>query len=208
MSKEVEDWRPVVGYEGLYEVSDWGRVRSLKYGKERILYQYLTTANYYLVALSKNGKVRRFGVHRLVATAFIPNPDKKPQVDHISGVRTENFAWNLRWATQSENLRNPATYHKFFRPLSEETKNKLSVLAKQRGQRSKRLVDQIDMETGEIIKTWISAAEAGRNGFSENNIYDCLNGRHKSHKGFLWNSFKEEKGNRLELLSYGLQPYG
>lgn len=192
MSREIEEWRPVVGYEGEYEVSDWGRVRSLKHKRKRILYQYPSTAIYYLVALSKNGKVRRYGVHRLVAEAWIPNPQNKPQVDHINGCRTDNYVWNLRWATQSENLRNPATYHKFFKPLSDETKNKLSLLAKQRVSKTKNFVDQIDMKTGEVIKTWFSAAEAGRNGFSENNICDCLNGRHKSHKGFMFKRWLRE----------------
>jgi len=193
MSREIEEWRPVVGYEGGYEVSDWGRVRSLKYKRKRILYQYPSTAIYYLVALSKNGKVRRYGVHRLVAEAWIPNPQNKPQVDHINGCKTDNYVWNLRWTTQSENLRNPVTYIKFFKPLSEEVKKKISALAKQRIRIDSKFVDQIDLKTGEVIETYKTIAEAARQtGYSDSNIRACSKGKRNSCKGYGWKTYVRE----------------
>lgn len=112
MSKLVEEWRPVVGYEGLYEVSDWGNVRSLNYNKTnqvKLLKQVAAKDGYLVVCLHKNGKQKEGKIHRLVATAFIPNQDDKPTVDHINGNKTDNRVENLRWATQMENNNNPNT---------------------------------------------------------------------------------------------------
>lgn len=128
----MEIWKNIPNYDGLYQISSYGRVKSLKYGKERILYQHLTSKGYYIVALSKNGKVNRFLVHRLVAESFIDNPDGKLEIDHINGDKTDNNVKNLHWVTRIENLHNPITYSKFFKPLSEDTKKKLSQIAKNR----------------------------------------------------------------------------
>ena len=131
----MEEWKYIPNYEKKYLVSNEGRIKSLKYGKERILYQYLDTHGYYLVALSINGKVKRYHVHRLVAESFIPNLDNKPCIDHINGLKTDNRSCNLRWVTHIENMHNPITYSKYFKPLSNETKKKLSEIAKTRHQR-------------------------------------------------------------------------
>ena len=102
MKKEI--WKPVVGYEGLYMVSNWGRVKSIKFGKERILKQNIRRG-YYYVGLSKNGIVKNYYVHRLVATYFVDNPNNKEQVNHKDGVKTNNVYTNLEWVTQEENMK-------------------------------------------------------------------------------------------------------
>ena len=94
-------WKKVKGYEDLYEVSNDGQVRGLKYN--RILKPELTRCGYYRVDLCKKGKVKKFYVHRLVAIAFIDNPDNKPQVNHINGDKLTNTAVNLEWVTCSDN---------------------------------------------------------------------------------------------------------
>lgn len=124
MSKLVEEWRPVVGYEGLYEVSDWGRVRSVLRvvkcgngkGSERIFggkiikFSYKKNGKYHRYYLHKKGEKNKwFSCHRLVAEAFIPNPDNKPCIDHIDGNPENNSVYNLRWATHQENSNNPIT---------------------------------------------------------------------------------------------------
>lgn len=126
MKNTTEIWKDIEGYEGLYQVSNYGRIQSKKYGKEKVLYQYLTTKGYLLTALSKNGKVCRKLTHRLVAEAFIPNPQNKPFIDHINGNKTDNRVENLRWVTAQENTHNPITYKKFFKPLSQEHKQNIS----------------------------------------------------------------------------------
>lgn len=110
-----EEWRPVFGYVGFYEVSNWGRVRSLSrevnmvYSARRsikgqILSQCLTVEGYPYVRLSKLGVVKNGFVHRIVALAFIPNPEGKPQVNHKNGIRHDTYFENLEWCTQSENI--------------------------------------------------------------------------------------------------------
>lgn len=106
------EWRPVVGYEGLYEVSNTGLVYSLYSNK--VLKACPDTDGYLGLNLysrtSDNKLVRRpCKVHRLVATAFIPNPENKPQIDHINGIKTDNRVENLRWASCRENINNPIT---------------------------------------------------------------------------------------------------
>ena len=108
------EWRPIKGYEGLYEVSNTGEIKSLpkvrKNGsgyyiqKEKLLRQSNTTTGYKKVELVKDGKRKSLKVHRLVAQAFIPNPQNKPQVNHLDGNKINNNVSNLEWATISENV--------------------------------------------------------------------------------------------------------
>ena len=107
-----EIWKDIIGYENLYQVSNLGNVKSLCFGarnkrKSNITRLLKTNSNnfgYLKVELYKDGKSKIKYVHRLVAEAFIPNPDQKPQVNHIDGNKANNTLSNLEWVTSSENL--------------------------------------------------------------------------------------------------------
>lgn len=113
-----EVWKDIPGYEGWYQISNLGRVKRLKrtyvvngvkYIKEKeyILQLCTNTKGYYQCFLSNNGKNRKeCRVHRLVAEAFIPNPENKPMIDHVNQIKTDNRAENLRWVTNGENQLN------------------------------------------------------------------------------------------------------
>ena len=111
----IEEWKPIIGYEGYYEISNCSNVKRLArvgkhsiYGKmnisEIILKQNKTEKGYLSVTLTKNGNRKVYRCHRLVAIHFIPNPDNKPEVNHKDGVKTNNYDWNLEWATHKENI--------------------------------------------------------------------------------------------------------
>jgi hypothetical protein len=103
----MEIWKSIKGYEGIYEISNYGRVSSLprKYlPKGKILDYGVNNIGYPRVNLCKNGKVKPYLVHRIIAKAFIPNPNNKPQINHINGIKTDNRLENLEWTTQSENV--------------------------------------------------------------------------------------------------------
>ena len=131
---EGEIWLPVVGYEGLYEVSNMGRVKTLNFkrsGKEKIMKQSFDGNGYLRVGLRKDGKLKLNSVHRLVAQTFIENKENKLEVDHISTVKTDNRVENLKWATRSENANNPLTRKhnsesRKGKKHTEETKKKIS----------------------------------------------------------------------------------
>ena len=111
-----EIWKDVIGYEGLYQVSNLGRVKSLDRfcidGRKRcgqIMKQVIRNGGYFSVGLRKGKGQKAYLVHRLVAEAFIPNTDNKPCVDHINTIRTDNRVCNLRWCTYKENCNNSKT---------------------------------------------------------------------------------------------------
>lgn len=95
--------RDVVGFEGLYAVTSCGKVWSYK--RNKFMAQRYDDDGYLRVNLRKDGKAYTKHIHRLVAEAYIPNPEGKPQVDHIDEVKTHNWVGNLRWATPGENTR-------------------------------------------------------------------------------------------------------
>lgn len=108
-----EIWKDVLGYEGFYQISSNGILRSLphirlngtngKYlQKGRIRVPYINSSGYYVVNLSKNGKIATKFIHKLVAEAFIKNPEKKATVNHKNGNKLDNSIENLEWATKSE----------------------------------------------------------------------------------------------------------
>ena len=105
-----EIWKPVVGFEGKYIVSNQGNVKSLSKGF--ILSTELSIHGYPRCRLRKNGKVKHYVIHRLVAKAFIPNPDNLPCIDHRDTDKTNNNIDNLHWVTYSQNSKNHLTVEK------------------------------------------------------------------------------------------------
>lgn len=106
----MEIWKEIEGYESLYQVSTYGRIKSLSHinylgrlRQECILGNRLSDRGYHTAVLYNDGKPKSFRVHRLVAKAFIDNPFNKPHVNHLDGVKSNNFIDNLEWVTMSEN---------------------------------------------------------------------------------------------------------
>lgn len=101
MEELLETWKPIKGYEGLYEVSNIGNVR--RKGKPKK--PSPNSKGYLTVILYKNNQGKQYYVHRLVANAFIPNVENKPMIDHINAIKTDNRVENLRWCTNKENMK-------------------------------------------------------------------------------------------------------
>jgi hypothetical protein len=125
-----EEWKPVVGFGDLYEVSNLGSVRSIQYhGNKRlkIMTQTSDKLGYKFVKLRDwyNNIAGSFPVHRLVAQAFIPNPDNKPEIDHIDTNPSNNVVTNLRWVTHLENQRNEITLERLRNSITKYNKSEL-----------------------------------------------------------------------------------
>lgn len=177
------EWKEIIGYEGYYEVSDTGLVRSLdrciidSSGKTRILTginmkqssntnKHRNTDRYLVVNLHKNGISTIVQVHRLVAEAFIPNPNSYPTVNHIDGNKHNNNVKNLEWASYTRNNTHAL-----------ETK-----LRRPRGTH----IRQID-SCGNTVCEYVSVCEASRQtGIGRSMISHCINGREKLAGGFYW----------------------
>lgn len=160
-----ETWKDIKGYEGLYKVSDRGRIYSIK---RKLYRKFKTDKNGYLVVnLSKNSKYDYPSVHRLVAMAFIPNPDNLPEVNHKDENKFNNSVDNLEWCTTEYNLKY--------------------------GTRLKRVSDKLSKpieqwsKDGQLIKVWASLIEVEKEtGWSHGNISRCANGLSKTAYGFIW----------------------
>ena len=176
MKKEI--WKPIKGYEGLYQVSNFGRVKSLKFGKEKILKQSKNKKTGYLhVVLCKNGILKTFRVHRLVAEAFLDNPNNLPCVNHKDENKTNNNVDNLEWCNAKYNL----NYGNRNKRISEKMTN---------GKLSKPVL-QYTLD-GELVKKWPSAHECGRNGYNRGNVVACCLGYLKFYKGYIWRYEKDQ----------------
>lgn len=118
-----ERWLDIPNYDGLYCVSDTGRVMSRRYGKSRIMRPSFDRYGYQFVALWRDKKPKHHSVHRLVATAFIPNPDGDRVVNHINAIKTDNRPVNLEWCTQAHNLRHTLAMGLRKMPAGENNRN-------------------------------------------------------------------------------------
>lgn len=166
----MEIWKDIEGYEGLYQVSNLGRVKSLNYlrtGKEKILSQSKNPNGYLKVNLYKNGKKGNWYVHRLVAEAFIPNPQNFPEVNHKSENKEMNTVDDLEWTTHSLNV-----------------KYGTGMKRAHRFKRSFKSKPVICLETGVEYPSTLSASKY--TGVVQSNISECCSGKHKTAGGFHW----------------------
>lgn len=173
----METWKPVKGYEGLYEVSDRGRVRGLKRtvikkngvpftAKECMLTPHRTPKGYLLADLWKENKEKRLYIHRLVAEAFIPNPGALKEVNHKDENKENNTVENLEWSSRLENVR-------------------YGTGIKRGGQSRSKKVYQYDMEC-HLIKVWDSTRACEKDGHDHTSVSDCCRGKNQTHHGFKW----------------------
>lgn len=185
----MEEWRDIEGYEGLYQVSNEGRVRSLdieidaynfnakrniKYIKKgRILKQHSDKDGYMCVCLCRSPQDHKNQkVHRLVATAFIPNPQNLLEINHKDECKSNNVVENLEWCDKSHNMR----WNDLCNRIGYKLRNHLATSNK---------VYQYSMN-GELVAVFDSTREAERQGYNHGCISNCVNGRIKTYKGCLW----------------------
>ena len=188
----MEIWKPISGYEGFYEVSNLGRIRSLeriaecsdgrkRKLKTRILRQSCAPSGYYTVTLHKNGKQKSGLVHRLVCEAFIPNPLGKDEVNHKDENSKNNNATNLEWITRKENIN-----------YGTRTERAREATTKLQG----KAVQQFSKD-GKLVAEYESLSIAyGATGTHVSNITKCAKGVYKTAGGYIWkykNETMEEK---------------
>ena len=200
-----EIWRTAVYdgeiYEGLYRVSNLGRILSLNYrntGKPGLMNPFDNGKGYLKVGFWKNGEYKKCYVHRLIAETFLPNPENKPCINHkIEGEKGKKINMvifnedetldeertTIEWATYEEN-NNYATH------------NERMAKTLTNGKKSKRVL-QLSL-SGDLIREWPSTKEAGRNGFDSSAVAKCCRGEQKTHKGFLWMFADDYKEKQLK----------
>lgn len=187
-----EIWKDVFGYEGLYQVSNLGRVKSLerkvwngysyRTQKSKIISYSINSHGYVIVNLYKNNDRKHYQIHRLVAIAFIENPEYKPEVNHKDGIKINCYESNLEWCTHSEN--NIHSYRELGRKHA--MKDKFGALH----HNSKKIV-QFDMN-GSKLNTYESARDILRClKIKDYNVTAVCRGKRKSAGGFIW-KFEED----------------
>lgn len=166
-------WKDVKGYEGLYQVSDTGKVRSFfrcKTQKGHILSDCIGSNGYSLVVLCKDGTRKSYTVHRLVATAFIPNPNNYPCINHIDENKSNNNISNLEWCSYA--------YNGLYGIRGKILDAKRKPVAKY-------------TPSGELVRIYGSRCEAASEiGGSAGCITRAINGQRKTYKGYVWKEWK------------------
>lgn len=183
----IED---IKGFED-YQITDDGRVWSKI--TRKWLKPQIGGGGYCFVILCKDGKHHIKKVHRLVAEAFIPNPDNKPCIDHCNTIRTDNRSCNLRWVTYKENSNNPMTLQhnsegQKGKIVAGKTRAKISETLK--GRKPKNMIPPKSIfqytKDGVLVKVWESGAECGRSGYNKGNISKCCQGLRETADGYKW----------------------
>lgn len=175
----MENWKPVVGYEGLYEVSDTGKVRSLNWRKRGITKElFLKPHNrgYLMVELANHGKKKAFTVHRLVANAFIENPNGYATINHKDENKKNNNVDNLEWCSLEQNIKMYLENH----PDRKKGSG---------GRRKRKRCCPIVQKTldGDIVKKWDCARDIFiETGMSDWSISQCCRGKQRTAYGFKW----------------------
>ena len=171
MKNSEEVWKDVKGFEGLYQISSLGQVKSLR--RNKILKPKKHRCGYLIVDLCNNGEKTRY-IHRLVAEAFIPNPNNLPQVNHIDENKKNNSVNNLEWCTPKYNTNYGSRIERF----SESRKKK---------------VLQFDLD-GNFIKEWKSAVDIEKEtGLEQNNIRSCCRKEQGKAYGYIWRYANENQ---------------
>ena len=185
-STETEVWKDVKGYEGIYQVSNLGRVKSLSrlitysdgrsyQSKEKVLSSPLSSDGYPHVHFKVKDDDRTVKVHRLVAEAFVDNPNNYSEINHIDEVKHNNIFSNLEWCTRKQNMNHGTIIERILRHP-----NRIKTL-----EESKRPIIAINIETGNEIR-FSSVSEADKRGFKRRNIWSAINGNDLSHKNHVW----------------------
>lgn len=183
-----EIWKDVKGFEALYQVSNYGRVRSLPRkingrSLKGVMLKMIEkkSTGYYAVSLHKNGKQTQAFVHRLVAEAFCEKQEGCDVVDHINTNSKDNSATNLRWTTTYGNVNNPTTQKRRTARIRDFFTGRKGSLHP-----SSKPVLQFTTD-GTLVRKWKCASDAVREcGFDSGSITRCCKGEYKTHKGFLW----------------------
>ena len=192
----IEIWKTAIYdgiiYEGLYKVSNFGKILSLNYngtGKAKLLNPSDDTDGYLRVGLWKNGEYKTCKVHRLVAFTFLDNPENLPEINHKDENKTNNFVFlnedgsvdkeksNIEWKNHRDNCNHGTRNERVAKALS------------------KRVL-QLSL-SGDLIKEWESTRECARNGFNHGAVAACCRGEKKQYKGFRWmyyDDYKEKFG--------------
>lgn len=174
----MANWKDIDGYNGKYQISDEGEVRSFSRWKNgNLLKKGMTITGYFRVNLVGTGRgdIKPKVIHRLVAKAFIPNPLNLPEVNHIDGNKLNNNVDNLEWVSREENIQHAYRIGLIPRRIGGERSNAKTVLQKDKN--------------GTLIKEWDSVASIHREkGYSTNSIICCCNKKPKYHTayGFKW----------------------